>query len=96
MKKCHFSRESVKYLDHVLSEERFRVDPDRVRNIETLENPRDKKALQRFLGAVNYVGQFIENLSDKTKCLRDLLKDDTEFFWLDENQKRFAELKNAW
>lgn len=42
---------------------------------------------------VNYLGQFIENLSAKTKHLRDLLKKDTVWQWNKAHADEFDNLK---
>lgn len=49
-----------------------------------MPDPTNVKELQRILGMINYLGPFIENLSDKTKILRNLLKKNTIWLW-DEN-----------
>uniref|UniRef100_A0A5S6QG72 RT_RNaseH_2 domain-containing protein n=1 Tax=Trichuris muris TaxID=70415 RepID=A0A5S6QG72_TRIMR len=43
--------------------------------------PKDAAGVGRFLGMVKYFGGFIDQLSEKTKRLRDLLKDNVEFVW---------------
>ncbi|XP_018494580.1 uncharacterized protein K02A2.6-like, partial [Galendromus occidentalis] len=93
--KCHFNKTSVRYLGHIVSRNGFRIDPDRIEHIQAFETPSDKKELQRFLGVVNFVGGFIENMSEKTKPLRDLVKDDVEFLWTSEQQKAFEVLKES-
>lgn len=46
-----------------------------------MQEPRDKKDLQRALGLVNYLGKFVPNLSANTRSLRTLLESKTEWQW---------------
>ena len=56
--------------------------------------PSSRKDLERFLGMINYLGKFIQNLSDITAPLRELLKQDNEWVWLEHHQRAVDELKN--
>ena len=40
-----------------------------------------------FLGAIQYLSKYIENLSAQTYILRQLLKKDTEWKWTEEHTK---------
>ena len=91
--KCHFNRTSVRYLGHLLTGDGFSIDPERVKIIREVEPPKTKKELQRFLGMVNFVGEFIENLSEKTQPLRELVKDMVIFEWQQQHQACFERLK---
>ncbi|XP_018493689.1 uncharacterized protein K02A2.6-like [Galendromus occidentalis] len=93
--KCHFSQTSVKYLGHILTRQGFHIDPERIRIIEEVEAPQSKKEIQRFLGMVNFVGQFVEGLSEKTRMLRQLVKDDVVFEWTQQHQEAFEGLKRC-
>lgn len=72
--KMQFKVNKVKYLGHIFSQEGMRPDDDRVMAVFDYETPKCVKDLQRFLGLVNYVGNFIPNLADVTTPLSDLLK----------------------
>lgn len=49
--------------------------------------------LRRFLGLTTYLGNFIPSLSQKTLALRELLRKNIEWHWLDIQEKAFIELK---
>jgi hypothetical protein len=55
--------------------------------------PSDKSGIQRFMGMVNYLGKFINNFTDKTKPLRELLCKENEWEWTERHQKAFDEIK---
>ena len=49
-------------------------DPEKVRAIQNMEQPKDKKELHTFLGFINYLAPFMPNLAGHTAPLRELLK----------------------
>lgn len=71
--KCEFSRREVKFLGHILSQDRVCSDPDKVAAIVNMEEPMTVKKLRRFLGMVNQLNKFMPHLAEMTKPLRDLL-----------------------
>ena len=46
-----------------------------------MPTPSDKKALQRLLGMITYLANFLPNLSDVTEPLRRLLDKDVQWHW---------------
>ncbi|GAB0086148.1 uncharacterized protein DMENIID0001_013540 [Sergentomyia squamirostris] len=64
--KCVFNQPMVTFLGHKLSAEGLHPDESKIEAIEKLQRPHNVKSLQRFLGMVNYLGKFIQNLSDLT------------------------------
>lgn len=50
-----------------------------------MRDPVNKKELQMILGYVNFMRQFIPNLSELTTPLRELLKNKVEFHWLQQH-----------
>ena len=72
----------VKFFGHLLTADGLKPDPDKVKAIKDMPDPKDKKELQTMLGMITYLAKFASNqLSEITKPLRDLLKDDVEFTW---------------
>jgi len=68
--------------------------PDKVRAIENLEPPKDKKELHTFLGMATYMSSFIPNLADHTAPLRNLLKENVDFAWNPSHLKAFEKVKS--
>ncbi|KAF0755067.1 Integrase catalytic domain-containing protein, partial [Aphis craccivora] len=79
--KIQYKVDKVNFIGHIFSYEGMKLDSDRIKSIFKYEVPKTIKDLQRFLGMVNYVGNFISNLAMLTKPLRDLLKKNNEFVW---------------
>ncbi|XP_035209444.1 uncharacterized mitochondrial protein AtMg00860-like [Stegodyphus dumicola] len=71
----------------------MRPDPDRIKAITELQEPRNKHELQRVLGMCNYLRKFVPHFSEKTAILRELLKNKVEWQWLQLHSKAFRELK---
>ena len=47
---------------------------DKLKAIQELKEPKNEKELKSFLGAIQYLSKYIENLSAQTDLLRQLLK----------------------
>jgi len=69
------------------------VDQEKIKAIKGIKDPVNKKSLQRVLGMFNYVSKFIPNYSEICAPLRDLLKNDTEFVWTNNQDKAIKQLK---
>ncbi|XP_029054611.2 uncharacterized protein K02A2.6-like [Osmia bicornis bicornis] len=91
--KCIFNASKVEFLGHNISPTRISVANEKIKAVEGLKKPTDKKSLQRILGLFNYVAKFIPNYSELTASLRELLKDDVIFIWLPIHDEVFNKLK---
>ena len=60
--------------------------------IKELKRPNNEKELEPFLGAIQYLSKYINNLSAQTDSLRQLLKKDTEWIRTEEHTKAFENL----
>ena len=85
----------VKYLGHIFSKKGLEVDHEKVKAIIKMENPKDVKELQRFLGIVNYFCKFIPNWSEKTGILRDLLKEKNAWVWTESHSIAIDKIKEC-
>ncbi|KAK9675219.1 hypothetical protein QE152_g40523 [Popillia japonica] len=72
----------VSYFGHVFSKVGKKPDRNKARAIMELKEPTSKRELQRMLGFVHYLRDFIPNLSTIVTPLRDLLKKNSMFKWL--------------
>ena len=70
-----------------------KADPTKIEAIVNMPAPVDKSALVRVLGMVTYLSKFSSNLSEFTRPLRDLLKEDTAWVWEAQQQQLFDQLK---
>lgn len=92
--KFQYKLEEVKYLGLNFSHKGISIDDDRIETIRKLGNPKNRKDLQKFLGVVNYVRQFVPNMAEITAPLRELLKNNTIFAWNEGHSKAVNRLKD--
>ena len=72
--KCVIKTKECNFFGMLYTPDGVKPSPDKVRAIENLELPKDKKELHTFLGMATYMSSFIPNLADLTAPLRNLLK----------------------
>ena len=70
----------------------MKADPKKVLAIQAFPPPPTVQELQRFLGMVNYLGQFVVNLSLMSAPLRQLLRSAIEFQWNPEQEQAFNDV----
>ena len=63
----------------IISDQGMKPDPDKVADITQIPSPENKPALLRFIGMVNYLSPFCENLSSVIQPLRMLTQEALPF-----------------
>ena len=71
--KCVFGVREIDFLGHHVSAQGIRLLPDKVEAVRCFERPRSVKALQRFLGLVNFYRRFLPNVAATMRPLTDAL-----------------------
>jgi hypothetical protein len=66
-KKSHFSMEEGNILGHIVSLEGIKIDPERVKAIQQIDIPRNKKSIQCFIGKIIFLRRFIPNFAEIIK-----------------------------
>lgn len=94
LKKCQFGLSEVKYLGFKFSKKGIIIDEDKIEAIRDMPTPKNKNDVQKFLGMITYVGRFVNNLSELTKPLRDLLRNNIHFEWGSSQTQAFKKLKD--
>ena len=92
--KCAFGVSEVKYLGHRINASGVYPDEEKVRAIKEMSTPESKKDIPRFLGLVNYVGRFVENLSETNTPMREILKKNAVFVCGSIQQNAFDKVKD--
>lgn len=93
--KCHIGQEEVKFHGHIFTKDGLKTDPEKVRAVVEMPRPTDQAGVKRLLGMVNYVSKFIANMSDLTAPLRELLHQDVEWHWEEQQEASFKKVKEA-
>ena len=91
--KCQIAVNELVFLGHVISRDAIKTDPKKVHAISNLPQPTNKKEFQKFLGMLNYLGQFIPNLSIESTNIRKLLEKDNGFIFATRQTDAFNKLK---
>ena len=92
LEKCKFAQPSVEYLGHTLSRQGVSKG-SKVDAIVKMPPPTDVAGLRSFLGAVQFYGKFIPNLSMMTEPLTRLTRKAMPWTWRAEQQAAFQHLK---
>ena len=93
--KTRFLQKSCKFLGNTLSEKGLQIDDSKIAGVAKLPAPNSRKQVQKFLGMVNWVRQFIPKFAQKAAPLYQLLRKDSAFNWTPECQASFEELRTA-
>lgn len=95
-KKSQFSLEEGKLLGpNIVSAVGVKIDPERVKEIQTLSVPRSKKDIQSFLGKINFVRRLIPNFAELAKHITSMLKKGFDIKWTDVARIYFETIKRA-
>ena len=95
MEKLQFKMSEVAYMDNVISASGLQACQKKVEAIQKMPMPEDKPSLQRLLGMIRYLAQFIPNESSITAPLRLLLKKDSPWNWNHEHTAAVKAIKKA-
>ncbi|UYV61233.1 K02A2.6-like [Cordylochernes scorpioides] len=91
--KCVFGVPRINFLGHILDEDGIRPDPAKIEAVAKMPAPTDVHGVRRFLGMVNHLGRFVENLSEIVAPLNQLLVKGQDFVWDCSQERAFRRLK---
>lgn len=91
--KCVFSVPEIKWAGYVISGSGVQPDPDRVRAIVNMPPPTNVSEVRCFLGMVNQLAKFANNLAEQSAPIRDLLRKDRVWTWDVMQQTAFDAIK---
>ena len=92
--KCHFARQEVEYLGHLLTPEGLKMNKRLVEAIKEFPSPTDVRGVRRFLGLASYYRRFIDGFSKIAEPLRELTHKNTDFQWTEACDEAMTRLKN--
>ena len=69
--------------------------PGRIEAIKVIAPPHNKKAMQSFLGKINFVRRFISGFTEIVKQLQEMIKKDSNFKWTKETKEAFDRIKES-
>ncbi|UYV64585.1 K02A2.6-like [Cordylochernes scorpioides] len=77
----------------ILDEDGIRPDPAKIEAVAKMPAPTDVHGVRRFLGMVNHLGRFVENISEIVAPLNQLLVKSKDFVWNCSQERAFRKLK---
>lgn len=97
--KCHFGKEQVNFLGHVVTSGAIKPSPIKVEAIDNFTKPITRKDLRRFIGMLNFYRRFLPNAAQIQLPLQLLLgpcikNDRTKIDWTDEANSAFENCKS--
>ena len=87
IKKIKLRVPEVTYLGNIYSKEGLKPCPEKGKAIFKIPQPRNKYDTQQVIGMVNYLGQYIPNLSKISYPLLYLLQNGVSWHWSQEHYK---------
>ena len=93
--KCFIKQESISFYGNAYIAEGIKPDPTKVRDIQNMPALQCKEDLQRFLGMMTYLSQYIPRLAENSHMLLGLLKKDTTWTLDSACLKQVDELKEG-
>ena len=96
--KCHFLKDRIKYLGHIVSKDGIHTDPDKIASVQDWPTPTSVKEVRSFVGFAGFYQRFVKNFSKIARPLHSLFKVPPgrkmpKFEWSDSQQEAFSQLK---
>ena len=93
--KCHFAKNELEYLSHVVGKDGIKVDPRKIETIAKWARSKDVNQLRSFLDLYNYFRKFIQGYSTLVAPLIHLIRKDVKFTWTSQCEESFEGIKYA-
>uniref|UniRef100_A0A8C5P957 Gypsy retrotransposon integrase-like protein 1 n=1 Tax=Leptobrachium leishanense TaxID=445787 RepID=A0A8C5P957_9ANUR len=94
VEKCLFETSSVSFLGFIITAGNIKMDPEKIKAMESCPIPVTRKETQRFIGFANFYRKFIRSFSSVIRPLTKLTCTTTPFKWTDKATKAFLDLKH--
>ena len=96
MHKCHFGAKEIDFFGRTITPQGVKPQKQNVQNfLEKFNFPKSKKALQRYLGFLNYYRNYVPRLSERLAPFYKMLKSDEKLLVSKELVQQFAEINKA-
>ena len=91
--KSHFFLTRVNFLGHIIERNFITPLKSRIYAIKKLQTPSNKKKIHEFLGMLNFLSKYIYKMQLYLRPFNNILRQQKNFEWITEHQKRFEEIK---
>jgi hypothetical protein len=92
--KCDLYSKRMDCLGHVIDDRGLHADADKMKRIREWRTPRSYHDIQRFLGLVQYLAQFLPDITAYTGPLAAMTRNGASFAWRPLHQSCFDNIKN--
>lgn len=92
--KCAIKKRCISFFGNLYTDAGIKPDPEKVCDIHNMPSPQSKDDLQRFMGMLTYLSQYIPKFAEKAHTLRNLMKADTPWTWDQSYEKCYQDLKS--
>ncbi|GBM19604.1 Retrovirus-related Pol polyprotein from transposon 17.6 [Araneus ventricosus] len=93
VKKYNFLKSKIEFLGYIIENGKMRLSLDKATAVQNFREPKSIKQVQSFLGLTVYFRKFIQNYAIIAKAWSNLLRDNTEFYFVPEQKSAFQTLK---
>ncbi len=91
--KCHFIREEVEYLGHIITPQGLKPNPKLVAAVQEYPAPKNIRNVRQFLGLSSYYRRFIPQFARIAQPLHMLTRKGAELHWDTDCQSAFSTLQ---
>ena len=91
--KCELYADKIDCLDYTINNEGIHVNTDKIACIREWHTPHNYNNIQHFVGLVNYIRNFLSNISAYTGPLLAMTQNGAPFHWCPLHQKCFDMIK---
>ena len=88
-------QQETEFLGHVITKDGIKTSAGHVRAIQEWPTPSSQKEIQQFLGLAQFYQQYVDNFAAIALPLTNLLANDMEFLWTQDQDQAFMDLKAA-
>ena len=81
-------------LGFIIDDKGIHIDPSKIDKITSWRTPRSYHDVQKFNGVIQYISQFLPNVTDLTSPLTGMCSNNREFVWMDFQDECFNKLKS--
>ena len=85
--------QTIKFAGHVISHEGVKPDGDKLKALSEFPVPKNITDLRSFIGLANQLGSFVPDLTHMMQKMRQLLRKNNAYLWLQEHEEEFNKVK---
>ena len=87
--KCSFGVSSSKLLEYLVSHRGIEANPKKVKAINDMQSPHNKKEVQKLAGMMAALSRFVSKLGERGMLFYKLLKKHDGFLWSEQAEEAF-------